>query len=186
VIIADFVRNKKNKGWWFSIPFYFIASLPFLLLLNERQERWLYLPLVGLMLTMGIAISNFPTINNILKKKIALIIILVFIAVESQWMLNNYPHILEAKKQSSFTKQATSFLQTNYPSLPDSTEIVIANMPPDRKQNLGYAAIPLIYKNSSLKTSYPNNIPQEKENNKIYLIYSEEENTLSEMRFLKI
>lgn len=185
IVIIGFIKNTKNRGWWFSISFYFVSSLPFLLLLNERQERWLYLPLVGLVLALSVAISNFSSIHHILNKKISLIIILVFIAIESQWMLNNYPHILEAKKQSFFTKQATSFLQNNYPSLLDSTEVVIANVPPDRKQNLGYAAIPLIYKNSSLKTSYPDDVPREKENNKIYLIYSEEENTLSEMRFKK-
>jgi hypothetical protein len=183
VIVLGFVQNKKNKGWWFSISFYFIASLPFLLLLNERQERWLYLPLVGLILALGVAIGNFATITNILNKKISLIVILVFIAFETQWMLNNNPHMLEAKAQSSFTKQAIYFLKNNHSSIPDSTEIVIVNMPPARKQNLGYAAIPLMYKNPSLKTSYPDDAPKEKENNKIYLIYSEEKNALSEMRF---
>lgn len=183
LIIGGFIKNRKNKGWWFSLSFYFITSMPFLFLLNERQERWLYLPLAGLILALGIAISGFPLINNILNKKIALISIIIFIALEAQWMTENHPRMLEAKRQSSFTKQGVSFLLKNYPSLPDSTEIVIANVPPDRKQNLGYAAVPLIYKNSSLKTSYPNNIPQEKESNKIYLIYSEKENSLSEMRF---
>jgi len=182
-IAVGFAKNKKNEGWWFSLSFFLIMSLPFLLLLNERQERWLYLPLVGIVLAIGTAINNFSMTKIILNKKISLLIILILLAAETQWMLGNYSHILEAKKQSSFTKQATSFLKKTYPSLPNSTEIVIANMPPDRKQNLGYAAIPLIYKNSSLKTSYPDDIPKEKETNKIYLIYSEEKNTLSEMRF---
>jgi len=183
IIIVGFAINKKNRGRWFSLLFYLVCSLPFLLLLNERQERWLYLPLVGLILAMSIAASNFSFINNILNKKIVFITILVFIAIETQWMLSNYSHMLEVKKQSSFTSQAISFLKNNYPSIPDLTEIVIANVPPDRKQNLGYAAIPLIYKNSSLKTSYPNNIPAKKEPNKIYLIYSEEKNTLSTLNF---
>jgi len=182
-IVTGFIVQKNNKNWQFPIAFYIISSLPFLLLLNERQARWQYFPLIGLILLFGISMQNFPWLNKFMQKKLFLFVLLMLVAFESQWALKNYPVLIEAKKQSALTKQAMTYLQTHYPSIPKSTEIVIANVPKERKQNLGYAAIPFIYNDSTLITSYPDNPPNEKESNKIYLIYSEENNTLNEMKF---
>lgn len=184
-VVAGFVIRKDSRAWRFPVAFYFFACLPFLMLLNERKATWQYLPLIGLILLMGISLQNYLFLNKIFQNKYLLTGLIILIALESNWALNNYPFLIEAKKQSAFTKQAIFYLRTNYPSIPKSTEVVIANVPKDRRQNLGYAAIPLLYDDSTLTTSYPDNPPKEMEQNKIYLIYSEESNTISELNFQK-
>lgn len=177
LIGANFAFDNKKTLWWFPPTFYLIASLPFLILLNERQVRWQYFPMLGLILLLGMAMQNLEQIHRCFRSNLFLFLIIVLIALESQWALKNNPYLLEAKTQSAFTRQAISYMRKHFPKLKQSTRIVIRGVPPEREQNLGFAAFSLNYSDASITTIY------ERENaNKqlgdIYLDYSTNTNSV--------
>ena len=174
---------KRPRQSTFSIGLYLLMSIPFLILLNERQERWLHFPLIGLLLTTGIFFELFFSKLNIGKSDKNLftgtaIIILVTLFFG---YYNFHPEAVLARKQSQLTRNSLSTISRLHPTVQNGSSIYFVGFPKDRQQNMGYAAITLLYRDSSIKVFYVDEIPRTVNNNSYFFAFDSSKNNIKEV-----
>ncbi|MDO8512104.1 MAG: glycosyltransferase family 39 protein [bacterium] len=174
---------KRPKHATFSVGLYILMSIPFLILLNERQERWLYFPLIGLVLTFGIFFQSLlPKINIPNRfKQIAVIILIFFAGAQSFIFINRHPDLLLARQQSALTMSALTLISANHSTVPANSRFYFLNFPKDKQQNLGFAAINLLYRDASIRVAYTDIIPKDIDEKTYLFKYMPENNKIIEI-----
>lgn len=159
IFIAFILSDKNNrKKFILGIFVFFVALTPFLILKNERSERWLYLPLFGTALIFG---SFLSAVKSTVFKKIRLgtpslfftsAIMLIF----TFCMLKVSDPLKTARNHSDFSRTTLLNLLKKEPNIKPGSKVILNNVDPYERGNLGHAAIPWIYRDKTIVTEYQN------------------------------